>query len=336
MKQNKFLTGYLVVTLLGAGALGFLVFQAKGKYSEAQEAYTTKAASLTQLQSGKPYPDKANVARMEELQKAHQQEINKLQGELAKAKLPVKPLRPSEFQDKLKATLDRLRAAAQQQGVVLGSKETPKLDLDMAKYLTEPPKEEAAAPLGRMLDAIDRAVTELIKNAPAEIRDVKRVPLPEEGGGAQAANAADNKKGGKPGKDEKDKGKGHTEPLVTRYPFEIEFVAAEPKVRNFINTIVADKTQFYIPAGVQILSELQNGPSKGAPGASAPQTPPPAPNNPGGAAAPGGTATPAAPAEVTKFIMGEEKLGVKIRLEYVDFAEPPAEKTSEKSKKNAK
>jgi hypothetical protein len=124
MKQNKFLTGFLIVVLLGAGVLGFLLFQAKGKYNEAYDTYTTKAGELTTLQGGKPYPDEANYKKMLDLQKAHQGAINGLQAELAAAEIPVKAMRPAEFQDKLKSTLDRIRAAAAQQNVGLPKDKT--------------------------------------------------------------------------------------------------------------------------------------------------------------------------------------------------------------------
>src|SRR4051812_33626800 len=102
MKQNKFLLAFLIVTLLGAGALGFLLFQAKAKYSEAYDTYTSKAAELTQLQSSKPFPDESNYKKMLEREEQHQETIEELQGQLAAAEFPVEPLRPNEFQDRLK------------------------------------------------------------------------------------------------------------------------------------------------------------------------------------------------------------------------------------------
>lgn len=340
MKQNKFLTGLIIVTVLGAGAFGFLLFQAKSKYNEALESYSAKASELTTLQAGKPFPDEANYKKMLELQKSHQGAINALQRELAAAEIPLKPLTPVEFQDKLKATLDRIREAAAKQNVAL-AKEKP-FNLGFDKYLTEPPKEEAAAPLGRMLEAMEKATLELIKTSPAEIRNVNRIPLAEEGlpGQRTAAATPAPARGGSGSRNTQSA--APEKPLVQRYPFEIQFVAQEPKVRVFLNAMVSNKEQFYIPAAISILNQQPSGPAKTAPGLEVPPpVPVPDPNaNPDGqadpaAADPSISAAAATPAAVTKFIVGEERLDVLARFEYVDFADPPSDEDETKGGKKA-
>jgi hypothetical protein len=107
--------------------------------------------------------------------------------------------------------------------------------------------------------------------------------------------------------------------------------------------MVSAKDQFFIPAAISILNQQQNGPSKlSATGGLPPEQPatPPAenpPTTPGTAPNPGAnpaaaTPTPAAPvepAELTKFVVGEEKLDVLARFDIVDFSHP-AEKDAEK------
>lgn len=339
MKDNKFLTGFLIVTLLGAGALGFLLFQAKGKHSEATEAYTQKVGELQSLQSGKPYPNDANYKKVLELQKTHQQAINDLQKQLAAAEIKVEPMTPVKFQDNLNETLRRVRAQAAQVGPDV-IKSDMKFSLGFETYLTQPPKDEAAAPLGRMLKAIELVMTELLKTSPSEItKDVKRTPLAEEG--TQKAPATPAPKSGSAAGAKK---LVEEQPLVKRYPFEIEFTAHEAKVRTFINKIVEEKNQFFVVTSVRIANTVVTGPSKTA-DASASGTTTVAATTPDPAAAP---ATPAAtqsvdpsqapastPAQSTealaKFILGEEKLTVAMVVEVVDFAEPPADKSAEKT-----
>lgn len=335
MKDNKFLTGLLIVTVLGAGALGFFLFQAKGKYSEALDSYNTKIGELQTLQGSKPFPDGENLAKMKKLQGAHQEVINGLQRELAAAEFPVKELRPNEFQDKLKQTVDRVHQEAANKGVEL-PKEKGTFALGFDRYLSEPPKPELTPALGRMLDAVEKVTMLLIDTAPASIKDIKRTPFPGEPGAPTPPAPAPTPKGGTAKKADA----VAQAPLVQRYPFDIEFVASEFKVRTFINTVVAEKKQFYVPASISIVNEQVAGPSKAqatAEGGAVPATPvdPAAPAPSADPANP----NPTAAVDVPKFVVGEERLNVAMRIEVVDFAEPPAEKpAAEKSpaKKSSK
>lgn len=332
MKDNKFLTGFLIVTLLGAGALGFLLFQAKSKHSEATEAYTQKVGELQSLQNGKPYPNEANYKKVLELQKTHQQAINDLQKQLAAAEIKVEPMTPVKFQDNLNETLRRVRTLAAQVGPDV-IKSDMKFSLGFETYLTQPPKDEAAAPLGRMLKAIELVMTELLKVSPTEIpKDVKRTPLAEEGGQKAPATPAP-----KSGSSAAAKKVVEEQPLVKRYPFEIEFVAQEAKVRTFINKIVEEKNQFFVVTSVRIANMVPTGPSKTADASATTTTttvaatPPPDPSAPAPDPNQAPAPAPAQPTEAAKFVLGEEKLSVVMVVEVVDFAEPPAEKTAEKT-----
>jgi len=340
MKDNKFLTGFLIVTLLGAGALGFLLFQAKGKHSDARAAYEEKVNELQSLQAGKPYPDEGNYKKVLDLQKAHQQAINDLQKQLSGAEFPVEPISPEKFQDNLREAIKRVRALAAQKGTVI---EGDKFSLGFEVYESQPPKPEAAPQLGRMLKAIEKVITDLLNTSPTKLNaNIKRVPLPEEGlavPGAPKPQATPTPKPGVGGKKAVEEA-----PLVKRYPFDIEFAAHEPKVRTFINKLVTSKEQFLIPASVVIANEQLTGPSKSA-GTASVEPPPPAPADPNAAPAnPANPANPAAepapapaaaPVEATKFIVGEEKLTVGVRIEVVDFAEPAPEKSEAKPSKPA-
>ena len=83
-KQNKFLSGWLIATFIGAAALGYLLFSAKSQYSEVWENYTGKVGELQNLQNETPYPDEENFKKMQELQKSHQAAIDDLHQQLAK------------------------------------------------------------------------------------------------------------------------------------------------------------------------------------------------------------------------------------------------------------
>lgn len=339
MKQNKFLTGFLIVILLGAGALGFLLLQAKGKHTEATTAYAEKVTELEGLYASKPFPNEANYKRVLELQKEHQEAINGLQKQLAAAEIAVEPLTPEKFQDNLRQAINRVRTLAAQQGTQIGEGDSggtaAKLTLGFEVYESQPPKAEAAPQLGRMLKAIEMVVTELLNISPARMNDIKRQPLPEEGLGAKPQATPVPKPGSAMAKKAIEQ-----EPLVKRYPFDLEFEAAEPRMRTFINKIVSNKQQFCIPAAVTVANKVPAGPSKSAGIESAPPPPVLDPNAPPAApSSPPVTAPPpevmAPKADAPKFIVGEERLMVGIRFEVVDFADHAPEKSADKPAKPA-
>src|SRR5262245_56143973 len=108
IKQNKFLSGLLALLLVLGGGLGFLAFSAKGSYDTAYSEYESKANELNSLQTKQPYPDDANVKKMQDLEKAHQAAIDGLHKELLKAQTPLQQVTPEKFQDNLREAVRRV------------------------------------------------------------------------------------------------------------------------------------------------------------------------------------------------------------------------------------
>lgn len=347
-QENKFLAGFLIVTAVGAGALGFLAMSAQSKFAESEERYDQLAGDLSRLQGQAPFPSDPNVRKMDELRKAHEAAIVALQADLSKAEIPVEPISPGGFQDLLKASVDEVRGKAAANGVEL----PPTFYLGYAKYESSPPKDAAAAPLARMLKSVKIAVLQLIQERVASITSVDPEPLPEEKDGAPAGD--DSEKKGKKG--------GSDGSLVERYPFTVVFVGKERAFHSFVNQIVTNKQQFMIPKTIKIANEKTTGPQRGVsnapifipddPGLPPDGTVPPpdgaippapdAPADPNAPAAPPAPGVPVnappapgrAPAEKALTpVVGEEKLLVNMTIEVVNFTEPPAAGENGKSKK---
>ena len=317
MKQNKFLSGFLIVTIIGAGALGFLAFSAKGQHDEVAATYDSKLSDLQGLQTQNPFPDDENLKRMQDLQKAHQASINELQQQLAAAEIPLEPITPAGFQDELNKAVKRVLARAQEKQVSIFPEKQDKFYMAFDRYQAQPPEDAATGPLFRMLKAMELAINALIDNGGngTQISDITREPLPEEGGARAPAP-------GSPKLDNKDKDK--KKDLVHRHPFEISFVMQEQKFRKFLNELISNKQQFFIPKSVKIENEKVKAPSKIE--LNAPQPPPiSAPPLPPGTPPPGQPPVPPAPAaEKIKIIVGEEKLQISLRIEVADFEKPAA------------
>lgn len=319
-KENKFLTGYLAVVLLGAGALGFLVMQAMGTYSDAVGAWESESAELSRLQKLPSFPNDRNVSAMDRMRKKHAGVVADLQKELVKTEIPLEPMTPEQFQDKLRAAVTDTVARAEAIGMKLPGE--GKFYMGFDPYENAPPRVEAAAPLGRQLLAIQLLMDTLIGNKVVELRELKRPELLEEGGSAPVeATPAPGAKG----RIEKS-----GPPLLQTFPVQTTFLVEQNNFRSILNTLISSKTQFFIPRVLTVKNENPRPPSRivvGAPTVAQGYTPPPPldPNMPqpmAGTAVQGVPAVPARPALAMKYIVGEERVEVGMRLEQVDFADP--------------
>jgi hypothetical protein len=299
IKQNKFLAGFLLIILVAGGGLGFLAFSAKGRYDEVRETYTTKSTELNRLQTSQPYPEQDNVKKMQEVEKKHQAAIDELHKDVIKAQVPLKPLTPEKFQDNLREAVRRVTARAASRNVNLGDTNKPESGsfyMGFANYQGVPPKVEAAAPLGRMLEAMEIAINALIDSGITNLKEIKRDSLPEEGVASSTTPDASSKPS------EREKGKGKEGGLVERHSFEVHFESPEPQFRMFLNDLIASEKQFFIPSSIVVANSADKGPSKSETGSPNPDS------------------------KDRKIIVGDEKLDVVARIEIVNFAEPSAGK----------
>ncbi|HEV7402955.1 MAG TPA: Amuc_1100 family pilus-like protein [Chthoniobacteraceae bacterium] len=314
-KENKFVAGVLVVTLLGAGGLGYMLFDAKRKYNANAEAFQTQASELKRLETAPAYPDKENQQVLEEQRVHHLTMIADLQRSLAAAQLPIEPLAPNVFQDQLKAAVTQLTAKA-------GKMTLPKgFYYGFETYQTTLPNQEVTPLLGRELKAIQLLFQVLLdkgKGRVQSIGDFKREPLPEESNKKPVeAPKATPKPGQKPAA-------APAEPLVKPHSVDLVFTAEQRAAAEILNELAANKQQFFITRYVALHNTNDRPPPRETtPAAAVGENPPPAPDPNAPAPTPGG---PEAPAK-DPIILGNEKVEVTLRVEIVDIAAPKAEAT---------
>jgi hypothetical protein len=322
--ENKFLTGYIVVMALGAGALGYQVFSASGAYDAATETYNSKAQAYNNLRKQAPTPNRDNLAKLEAQKKDAAEVINAFQADLAKREFPLTPMSPAEFQDTLSKTVKAVRTKADGAGVRLGKdrdKEKDKFYLGFQRYEGSTPDQGIAAALGRDLKAIEWVVDQLIETPVIAINDIKRPELPQE-----SRKAATPPPKAVPGK-----GPAGTPAsnLVTTHSFDIHFTCRQQQLAKVLNVLVNPSApQFLIPRNVKVANSMPKAPAKIDPAAalaaSNAATPAPDPAAPAGQPAPAAPATPAIASSTIKYLLGEETVDATITLDIVDFAEPSA------------
>jgi len=244
IKENKFLTVFFAVMLLGAGALTFLLISSQANYEEVKNSYIVQSQELNRLQSLTPFPDEANLRKMIDQKDQYVASVTQLQSNIAALQFPLEPMRPEAYQDLLKKTVDD---AVQKAGPgVL----PPRFYLGFDNYKTSPPKGEAAAQLARELKAIEWVVNTLLEAKVQSITEIYRVPIPEEGPETRIP-AANNK--------------APVNKALIKTPFEISFVAEQGRMRSALNEIVNSKQQFFIIRSIQIKNEKEKGPPRDLP-----------------------------------------------------------------------
>jgi len=297
--QNKFFIGLGAVLLLAFLGLGWMLFQSSGTFDEAATRYQTQVAELDRLQKLDLYPEASNLKILEDQKKVAADSAVALHQKLVPMAFPLEPLTPEQFQDQLTATVKRLTDKAAQNGVTLSEKQY----LGFVEYRTATPKPEATAALGRQLKCIELAVDTLIEKKVSSIDKITRTPLPEELDSSKNAPVATTAKGGKPGQAKPE--------LLTKYPFDIQFVTEQKAFQAALNDLSKATQQFFIIQPLVIKSQGEKAPKKNDPNA----------DKAAAAAAAAATAAGGTPkSEKMRYVLGAEKLNVTLRFDSVVFA----------------
>jgi hypothetical protein len=321
-QENKFLTGVVAVTVVGAGVLGYFTYTAMAKYGEASATLEQTAAEKRRLETQPVYPNAANLKKLQAQKQEHLARIQDLQKKLNAMAIPEEQISPEGFQDRLRSTVTSYVKAAATARMKLPEKFYYGFDI----YQTTTPKTEAAPKLDRQLKAMEFVLNQLPKNGAIELRKIEREQLPEETG--RPAKRAEPPKSGQ--KKPAGVAAAPDTSLVTKHSFEIVFLSDQTAVPATLNAITKAKNQFYVTRNLVVKNEKPAPPPR--------ETAPPAsPSDPVAAtpaaapAADGAPAAPAAPVAYT-FIVGEERVETTLLIEITEFAPLPEKKDAKGAK----
>jgi hypothetical protein len=283
-KQNPFAGALAVITALAAAAALYFLLSQQGSFNAAAESYTTNSATLVRLQSGKPFPDVANLKSAELEAERAAVILGELSSAVALQAAPLNPsLTPQQFQDKLNAAAGLVVKEAETAGTRLPED----FYLGFGQYRTQPPAPAAAPLLGQQLESISNIASLLVKARVREIVAVSRAPLPAETEGQDAGSSAES---------------GELSALSLA-PFDVEFVADQTNLREAIGAIITAQPLVLL----RLLSATNSQPAALAKDAPA-------------EAAPGSDS--AEQAAQIPVLFGQETLTVKLRLASVSVVGP--------------
>ncbi len=246
LAENKFLAGFLAVVVAGAGALGFLIFQAAARYQEVSIEFDQQAAELRRLSELPLYPNAENEKRLVEHQKEYATAIEGLLAELKNQQPAVEETSPDAF----KTRLVRERDAFAEKAAAARVKIPENFFLGFEDYETNlPPDAQTATLLLRQLTAVNSVLGKLVESGVSEINGVRRKAVPgEKPADAPVGQEQSGKSGGDP-------------PLIARYPFEVSFVANQTQSRTVLNDL-AKLPHFLILRALNLENSKKEGPTR--------------------------------------------------------------------------
>lgn len=294
LRENPFVAGLIVITVVGVGALGYFLSQFIGEYNTASEEYTAGVQTLQGLQNRVPFPNNDNLQKTKALEEQYRAALNTFWQSLAKMNVPIDPsVQPQQFQDDLRKAVNEVKAKAQENDVALPQG----FYLGFNQFENSPPDAASAPALARQLQIVNQFVNRLIDLKVQSIDDLKLNEDRPSGTSSPApANRPNNPSG------------------LQKFPFSIAFTADQGKFRVAFNSLLG-ADEFLIIRSLSLQNTNPVGPPVARDGGSS--SPAPAsPEAPGTAPATGNL----------NVILGREFVKVALHLELVDFPAPPAPK----------
>lgn len=291
LQENPFISGLVVVALLILGGGGFFLFSSIDEATRAQEDYEGKVTQLHQLQNTAPYPNSANLQKMESGTAEMKQVLQALREEINKSQPgPAEGVTPQQFQDDLRKAVLRIQAKAEALEVSLGED----FYLGFNRYQTALPRPEATGELTRQLNVLEDLMNRLIETRVAEI-GLQRQELPiEEGKTPEQV------------------------PLVARENITLSLTGDQGRVRLAMNSIL-DLPQLLTIRAISLRNSQTLGPAR--------ETDPSALEKPAQSNQPlsmealfgGSSSSGSGKPQSLPIVLGRESLTATLRLELLDF-----------------
>ena len=157
-KENPVLAAIGAIAVLGTAATGFLAMEGLSRYEQAIGDFNSQAMTIRRLQAMKPYPDPANLKKVEESIKGYESEIQTFKSEMKKAEAPMVEITPQIFQDNLRQAVDDIRKLATLKKVALPEK----FFFGFDDYQTQLPTLEETKKLNREFQVIRNLVESIV------------------------------------------------------------------------------------------------------------------------------------------------------------------------------
>ena len=248
IEDNKFLAGWIAVTVIGCVLLGMNLLKARGAYQEAYDSFVVARDQVRSLE-GKPlYPSQENVEKKAAAVAVYRDAVHDLHSELAALQRPLRNVEQTELAAKLKNRIKEINRDARRLGVGLPDG----FSFGMPQYVNKLPPAEQCSLLDYQLDSISSLCSVLLSKGISSIESLERHEVREK----KSADKSDRKKAQE----------NKREPVVRRYPVKIVFKTKPDGLREFLNVVSnpAPGAPYHIVRMIRIANQKQAGPLRGS------------------------------------------------------------------------
>lgn len=259
-KENKFLGGLIVITLILAGVIIYLGMGFQSTLDEKISEIETKEGSLKDMKGLDPYPTPESSKAKAESLKALITDANKMQAQfLAFKPESTAPIAVNEFSALLKDTHAKIEALFE------GKITYPEsFYLGFETYKAVLPTPASTGELAYELAAIEWLMTQMEAAKVTEVNNIIRHQIPSEKGetweSANAPAAGGRSRGGSRNRSRANSGPSLPQ-VANRMPIELVFKGPESGLRQVLSAI-ADSDQFFFDTRIARIKNESPLPTK--------------------------------------------------------------------------
>lgn len=260
LKENKFLSILLVVTIVLAGLIAFVGIGAAGKANETAEAIESTKSNITRLESGKPYPSTENLNEKKENLQTVLTKASDARGLLLKYRPEeINNTTASAFTALFDKTEQDLQELYKSKGITLPEG----WHMGFEKYKTAPVDEKNTGILSYEMKTLDWLFRTVADAGVSEVVSFYREPLPPEIGkewnaDAAAADAAPARGRPRPPQAQS----AASAPVAKSLPFEIAVVGREQSLRKVLTNLSNSQDHFVVVRAIRVQNEILDAPNQ--------------------------------------------------------------------------
>jgi hypothetical protein len=236
IKSNPFVSGLAGITVLLCGVLFFLASKWGTRYEDAKVGFDDSYQTVSSLERLPLYPDDDLRDGKRKAIADYRQGIDDLRG-------LFEPYRQEKTENITpQAFTDRLKAAHQEVSAAFAKSETELPEnffLGFEGYRNQLAQSDATGTLLYQMEGIQQSLMALAEARPSALLKVHRVAVEEENGGTF-----------QPGPDA----------VARLFPFEITFRGSESSVREFLNSLGAKDSRYFIVRSLKIQNQRDTPP----------------------------------------------------------------------------
>lgn len=252
IKENKFFSGLLGLTLAFVGGIFYHGYSEKGEYEENMAQFTELNSTYKTLVTAKPYPNKENLDAREQMIQQYEEAVEVVRGAFLEYLPDDTPApTPGEFSDAKIKMQRELRSRFDKVGTSIPAK----CGFGFENYAKKQAADYATAKLSYELGAIQWLLEKLADTEPKALINIHRKLLDAEKGPPPVLSEKEKRRRKMLGPRPEDL------KIFEEMPVELAFRASESSVRDFLHAMANSKKYLYAIRALRIRSEKQNPPS---------------------------------------------------------------------------